>query len=81
MTQTIISAVGFTGAIFTLSAYFQVSRGKWKGTSTKFQVCNAVAALLLIWYGLQVQGYANVFLNAVWLLIALAALFRIASKR
>jgi lipid-A-disaccharide synthase-like uncharacterized protein len=58
-----------------LFAYFQVSRNKWQGRNKIFQVVNALGSMLLLGYSLKLHAYANVALNAIWLLIALTTIF------
>jgi hypothetical protein len=79
--NTLYTIMGFSGAVLSLFAYFQVSHGRWKGTSFYFQISNAFAAALLIVYGLHTHAYANILLNASWLLIAAVALKRLQHSR
>lgn len=72
---------GYLGSLLLLLAYFQVSHGRWKARSYIFQGTNAVAACLLFLYSLTIEAYPNVLLNAVFLSIAAAALFSIATKK
>lgn len=68
--------IGFVAAFLVLAAYVQASRGRWKATSFKFQIYNAIGAGLLILYGLHIHGYPNVALNAIWLGVACFALVK-----
>lgn len=68
--------IGSFAALLVLAAYIQASRGKWKATSLRFQLFNAVGASLLMFYGLHIGAYPNVALNAVWLAVAMAAILR-----
>ncbi len=80
MTSAVISVLGFSGAILTLYAFFRVSHGEWKAKSKQFQLCNALAAALLILYSSYTHAYANVLLNVAWLIIAATALRRYTKK-
>jgi hypothetical protein len=80
MMNTVYGILGFGGAVLSLLAYLQVSRGKWHGKSYRFQVSNLLAGAFLIVYGWHTRAYANILLNSVWLIIAIVALGRIRSR-
>lgn len=73
--------MGWIGSLLLIGAYFQVSRGAWRARSLQYQVCNGLAALLLVVYSWHETAYANVLINAVWLAVGLTALSAIVRLR
>jgi len=81
MQNILVESLGFIGAIFLMYAYLQASRGKWLATSKAFQICNSIAAVLLISYSGFKFAYANILINLIWLVIGLVALWRLARPK
>ena len=72
--DTVIEAVGLLGATGILFAYYKVSHGSWSPRSRAYQLCNIIAASLLIGYGVHKAAYANILINLVWVVIGVVAL-------
>ena len=73
--------VGGAGTVLVLVAYFLVSAGRISSQSFTFQGMNLLGAVLLTIYGFLLFAWATVALNAVWGVIALLALVRVAAGR
>lgn len=73
--------VGGAGTVLVLVAYFLVSTGRIASQSFAFQGMNLLGAVLLTVYGFLLFAWATVALNAVWGVIALLALIRVAASR
>jgi len=81
MSGWLTSAFGYGGAGLILLGYFQVSRGAWKGKGLPFQLTNLCGAVLLLVYALVLTAYANVLLNAVWLVVAVVTITHLILRR
>lgn len=75
-----IELVGITGAIEVLLAYGLNSQQKIRSDSWSFILLNLSGALLLILYSVWKQAWANMFINIVWVLIAVFAVIRILGR-
>ncbi len=71
-----LSFFGIIGGLCILSAFFQTSRGKWKGTSWQFQSVNLIGAIILCVYSWILNAHALVGLNIVWMAVACVGLYR-----
>lgn len=74
--DTVIQAIGWTGTLLILIAYFLVSMKKLEATSPKYQVLNLVGALCLGLNVFYMKAWSAFALEVVWGLIALAALVK-----
>lgn len=74
-----IHVVGTIGMLLVLGAYTLVSLRRIASASVAFQGLNLVGAGFLAVYSVVLGAWATVALNAVWALIALAALVRLRS--
>jgi hypothetical protein len=82
MTTTfVIDVLGWTGAALLLTAYFQVSAGRWQGHTPIFQALNIAGSLLFIVNSGYHGAYPSMFVNVVWAGIALFALARLRGAR
>jgi hypothetical protein len=66
-------ALGWVGAAALLGAYALVSRGRVSGDGATFQVLNLIGALGLLVNGAYHHAWPSAALNAVWLLVGVAA--------
>jgi hypothetical protein len=66
-------ALGWVGAVALLGAYALVSRGRVAGDGATFQVLNLVGAVGLLVNGVYHHAWPSAALNAVWLLVGVAA--------
>lgn len=64
-----------------VAAYGLNSYQKLRSDAPAFYIINLVGGVLLIVYALHKTAYANLFINAVWVIIALPPLFRVLRKR
>ena len=74
MTEILIEAAGWTGAVLVLGAYVLVTLGKLSGQSAAFQAMNLVGAAGFVvntwWHG----AIPSMVLNIIWAAIGLIAL-------
>jgi hypothetical protein len=75
-TSTIIDLMGWIGAVLLLLAYALVSSGRLAGDSVRFQLLNLSGGLLLAANSAYHGALPSVAVNAVWIVIGLAALLR-----
>ena len=78
MTGLLVDAAGWTGAVALLLAYALVSAGRLTGRSVGFQALNLVGAVGLLANGAWHGAWPSAALNAVWLVIGITALVRLA---
>ena len=77
MTTTLmIDVLGWAGAVCLLTAYFQVSAGRWQGHTRGYQALNIAGSLLFILNSGYHGAYPSVFVNVIWAGIALFTLAR-----
>ncbi len=76
-----IHFIGLIGTLLVLAAYFLLSTGRVASASYRYQVMNLLGALTLIGYSIALSAWAVLALNAVWAVIAAAAVLRISRDR
>ena len=81
MTGLLVDTAGWVGAAALLLAYALVSTGRLGGRSTGFQVLNLVGSAGLLVNGMWHGAWPSAALNALWLVIGLVALVRLARDR
>ncbi len=74
------AAVGWLGAIALLTAYALVSTGRISGQSAGFQAMNLLGAAGLAANSGYHHAWPSVALNAVWIVVGLAAMANRGSK-
>ena len=79
MTGLLIDTAGWAGAAAILLAYGLVSSGRVNGRSIRFQLLNLFGAVGLLANGIWHGAWPSAALNAVWLVIGVAALSRLGS--
>ena len=77
----LVEIIGWIGTFLLLTAYVLVSFKKLEGDSIKYQIMNAIAGLCLATNTLYHGAYPPSFLNAVWSVIAIAAIATAGIKR
>jgi len=77
----LIETIGWIGSIAILLAYGLNSYQKIKSNSLTFLFLNLSGGLFLIVYSLYKEAYANIFVNLVWVGIAILALGKLAWKK
>ena len=75
-TSTIIDILGWTGAVLLLLAIALVANRRLAGDSVRFQLLNLSGGLLLAINSGYHGALPSVAVNAVWIVIGLAALLR-----
>ena len=71
-----IDLLGWCGALFVLLAYALVSTRRVEGNSRRYQSLNVAGASLLLANTAYAGAYPSSFVNAVWIGIAIFALYR-----
>jgi len=79
--EIFISMLGWIGSLLVIGAYGLNSYQKIKSDSLVFQLMNLVGGVLLIINSAYKEAYPFTFINTVWVLIAIPAIFRIVSKK
>ncbi|GAA4317473.1 CBU_0592 family membrane protein [Flaviaesturariibacter amylovorans] len=72
-----IEAAGWTGAVFSLSAYSLNSLDLIESQSIAYLVMNIIGCAFLIIYAVCKKAYASWVLNGIWLLMTAVALVKI----
>ncbi|MBN8653042.1 MAG: hypothetical protein J0L67_16540 [Cytophagales bacterium] len=75
-----ITAMGWIGSVAVIAAYALNSLQKIKSDSLIFQVLNLTGAVLLIINSVFKEAYPFTFINTVWAVIAVVAIFRMMRK-
>jgi hypothetical protein len=71
-----IEIIGWLGTGLILSAYFLLEANKLEETDKKYQLMNICGALFIGLNAFSKNAWPIVFLQIVWILIALAALIK-----
>lgn len=79
--EIVISTLGWVGSLLVIGAYGLNSYQKIKSDSLVFQLMNLAGGILLIINSVYKEAYPFTFINTVWVLIAIPAIFRIVSKK
>ena len=79
--EILISTLGWVGSLLVIGAYGLNSYQKIKSDSLVFQLMNLAGGILLIINSVYKEAYPFTFINTVWVLIAILAIFRIVSKK
>ena len=79
--KLLVDVVGWIGAVVLLTAYGAVSSGKLEGTSSRYQILNAVGSAFLIVNAAYYRAFPSAFVNLVWIGIALSAILASRSSR
>lgn len=74
--KLIIDILGWTGSILLLAAFGLNSYQKIKSDSLLYLTLNLVSGLFLAIYSYYYTAFAATFINVVWMLIALPALYK-----
>ncbi len=72
-----VECIGWTGAIFSLSAYSLNSLNFILSQSKEYLIMNIVGCFFLIIYTYYKKAYANSVLNSIWLLMTVVALIKV----
>ncbi len=77
----VIHILGWTGSVMVIAAYGLNSYQKLASDSYMFLYLNLIGGILLIIYSAYLTAFANTFINVVWVIIAIPAIFRRWKKR
>lgn len=72
----IIEIMGWIGSVCVVAAYGLNSYQKIKSDSLLFYILNIAGGILLIIYSVHKVAYASTFINVVWVMIAIPALWK-----
>ncbi|MCZ8355243.1 MAG: hypothetical protein O9340_10945 [Cyclobacteriaceae bacterium] len=75
-----LEVIGWLGSLQVVIAYGLNSYQKLKSDSYGFLLLNLFGGLFLIAYTFYKDAYASMFLNIVWVIIALPALIKLMRK-
>ena len=75
-----LDVLGWIGALLLLAAYGLVSFEKLAPDSLTYQTMNIVASVLLLANTLYYGAYPSSFVNAVWTVIAVAAIASVVKR-
>jgi hypothetical protein len=75
-----VHAIGAVGLVLILGAYWLNSSGRTTAQSAAYQWLNLAGALTLVVYGILLDAWASVALNAIWGAIAIVSLRRRRSR-
>jgi hypothetical protein len=78
---SVVTALGWVGAIVGLVAYFQVSRGRWAPDSIQFQAANLCATSMLFLVAAVHGVWPSVAANIAWMVIGTQAVLMIVRAR
>ena len=76
----LIETLGWIGSFEILLAYGLNSYQKIKSDSLAFQILNLTGAAFLIINSIHHKAYPFTFINSIWVIIALVALWQIVQK-
>ena len=71
-----VEIIGWIAAVLITGAYFLNINGKLKSTSAVYIISNLVGGLFFIVNTFVHQAYPSMIVNIIWVLIAVAALFK-----
>ena len=79
--EYLIDAIGWTGGLIVVIAYFMISSGKTNAKSPLFQTLNLVGSIFLIINTYVKEAYPSTAVNIIWVGIALYGFYRIYADR
>jgi hypothetical protein len=65
---------GYIGSALLLISFFMVTRGQWSPKSYYYLFANLIGAGLLAFYQIRLGAYAGVFLNIIFILVAISGI-------
>ncbi|WP_277212213.1 CBU_0592 family membrane protein [Isoptericola croceus] len=78
---SVVTALGWVGAIVGLVAYYQVSRGRWAADSIQFQAANICAMSMLSLVAAVNGVWPSLAANVAWMVIGAQAILVIVRAR
>jgi len=67
--SALVTALGWAGAVMTISAYALVTRGLWSASSRRYQLANVAGALMMCTVAASSGVWPSVVANIAWALI------------
>jgi hypothetical protein len=77
----IIDVIGWLGSVLVLAAYGLTSFQKLKPESLAYTLLNFSGGIFLIIYSFYYTAFASTFINVVWVLVAIPAMFKFFYKK
>jgi hypothetical protein len=81
MYDIILEIIGVYGIVMVLGAYALNTFGYLTASSTKYQLMNLTGGAAFVYYTLEKTAWASLFVNVVWVVIAIIGLWRILHKK
>jgi hypothetical protein len=72
-----IDILGWIGSVSILAAYGLNTYQKIKSDSLLFYSLNIIGGIFLVIYSVSKEAYPNMFINVVWVMIAIPAVIRL----
>ncbi|MGN8244193.1 CBU_0592 family membrane protein [Cellulomonas soli] len=69
--HTVVTALGWVGAVLCLAAYLLVSTGRWQAGSGRYQLANVVSGVLMGAVAAAGGVWPSAATNAVWAVVGL----------
>ncbi|MGE0588141.1 MAG: hypothetical protein AB7O48_06170 [Cyclobacteriaceae bacterium] len=79
--KLLIDILGWVGSVEVILAYGLNSYQRIKSDSLTFQILNVTGAAFLIVNTVYYGAFPSAFINVVWVLIAIPAIFKIIRKK
>lgn len=76
MLPIFVEIIGWLGAFLVLSAYVLLSINKISSNSSMFQILNLLGAIFLIINTYFLEAYPSMFVNVVWVGIAILGMYK-----
>lgn len=81
MSNILINVAGWAGSFFLVAAYGLNTYQRIKSDSIIFYILNITGGIFLTVYSIFVHAYPNVFINVVWIIIAIPAFFKVLKRK
>jgi hypothetical protein len=78
---TLVTALGWVGAIAGLVAYCMATQGRWTPSSLSFQITNLTGATLMLVVSASSGVWPSAAANVAWIVIGARALVTIVRER
>ena len=74
--EIVIEIIGWISSVLILAAYFFNMRGSWKAASPLYIWCNLLGGAGFVLNTVYHHAYPSALVNVIWVIIAIAALFK-----
>lgn len=72
--EIFLNILAVVGSVLLLFGFYRVNTGKWSNKSFWYELDNAVGAIFIMAYQFYYHAYISVFVNVIWLAVAIAGL-------